>query len=273
MPIGTCLLCQQTKNLVDSHFLPSASYRSLHAEGLEVNEPMMVTAKRVIQTSRHIKAHAFCGDCEDIFNRGGETWVLDKLATLTAFPLRDMVHSSPPLADEPNIKLFSCDTIPGFQSEKLVHLGMGIFWKSAVRTWNVLDGPLPRIELGPYEEPLRQFVFGSAPFPTNVHLVVFLDAKETPFIATTPPRRFEQEGCHLYGFYMNGLQYWMGVGKGSPAKFKDSCIATAPGHPLFLVRDAGKSMFAFFIDAAKNTVKSKGVMKTFEQWKAMRNMK
>jgi hypothetical protein len=98
MSPGTCPLCQLPKDLVESHFFPAAAYKPLHAAGLSVNQPMVMTGKRIFQSSRQITAHAFCTDCEDRLNSGGEAWVLDKLATLSAFPLRDMVLTSPPNA-------------------------------------------------------------------------------------------------------------------------------------------------------------------------------
>jgi hypothetical protein len=272
MPVGTCPLCVSTKDLVNSHFLPAASYKPQYAEGLKVNEPMVVTAKRVFQSSRHITAHAFCGDCEDIFNKNGESWVMEKLANLTAFPLRDMILTARAMIDEPDFKVFSCDTIPGFESEKLIHFAMGIFWKSAARKWNMLDGPPEQIELGSYREPMRQFVFGTASFPKNVHLLTFIEAN-TPVIATAPPQRFQQEGCHLFGFYMNGLVCWLAVGKGAPLLFEDSSTATAPGHPLFVIPDAGKSMIEILKTKLRNTTPSKGVMKTLEEVRMRRGKK
>ena len=270
MPVGTCRLCKLEKDLVNSHFLPAALYKPLHAEGLDVNEPMMITAKRVIQSSRQITAHTFCAGCEAIFNNGGEAWVLHKLATLTVFPLRDMVLTSPPMIDESDFKVFSCDRIAGFQTEKVVHLAMGIFWKATVGTWNITDGPPPRIELGPYEEPIRQFVLGAGPFPTYVCLVAFLDASTPPLIAITPPRRFRREEFHLFAFYMNGLQCLLCVGKKAPLQFWDSCMATAPHHPIFLVPEAGNSMFEVMKPFTTKSRPSKGILKTFEQWKTLR---
>ena len=270
MPAGVCPLCQLEKDLVDSHFLPAASYRPLHADGLDINEPMMMTAKRVIQSSRHITAHAFCSDCEDRFNRGGETWVLDKLATLTAFPLRDMVLASPPMYDEPDFKVFSCDTIQGFQTEKVVHLAMGIFWKAAARTWNIIDGPAPRVEPGPYQEPIRQFVYGTGPFPKDVCLVTYLDSSAPPLIAMTPPRRFKRDDFHLFAFYMNGMQCCLCVGKQAPIEFRQACMATGSGHPIFLVPEAGNTMFAAMEPLTTKSAPSKGILKTLEQLKTRR---
>jgi hypothetical protein len=85
MVSGVCMLCLQTKDLANSHFIPSAVYKPLRASELPVGEPMMLTPKRIIQSLRQITAHAFCHACEQIFNCGGEAWLLDKLATLRSY--------------------------------------------------------------------------------------------------------------------------------------------------------------------------------------------
>jgi hypothetical protein len=273
MPIGRCALCQVQKELVDSHFLPAASYKALRAAGFDVNEPMVMTHKRVFQSSRQITAHVFCVECEDVFNRRGETWVLDKLATLKAFPLRDMVIASQAIVDEPDFKAFSCSAIPGFQTDNVVHLALGIFWKAAAYSWKILGGRLPRLELGLYEEPLRQFVLGNKQFPEDVCLVIYLDSSTPPLIATTPPRRFRRDDFHLHSFYMNGMQCCLCVGKQAPVEFREACIATGPGHPIFLIPEAGRTMFAAMQPFTKNSALSKGMLKTFEQWKSLRGRK
>lgn len=274
MPVGYCPLCQfGGKELVDSHFFPAASYKPVYGKDLSVNEPMIVTNKRVIQSSRQITAHAFCSDCEDRFNKGGESWVIGKLATLSEFPLREMVLKSPPIHDEPDFKAFSCGRIPELRSEKIIHFAVGMFWKAAARTWNMVDGSVPQLELGPYEEPIRKFVHGSGPFPRHLCLIVFLDSKTPPVIALTPPQRFAHEQCHLFGFYINGAQCWLCVGKSAPACFQASCIATGRDHAIFVLPDAGKSMFAIVKEAAKTSVPSRGVMRTFEQWKSSKGNK
>ena len=166
-----------------------------------------------------------------------------KLATLTAFPLRDMALATIPINDEPDFKAFSCDAIPDFQVQKIVHLALGIFWKSAVRTWNMIDGAINRIDLGPYQEPVRQFLYGTGPFPENMYLMAYLDASNPPLVAMSSPRRFLSEKFHLFIFYLNGLQCVLLVGKQIPEDYRASCIASAPDHPIFLVPSLGETMF------------------------------
>ena len=258
------------KDLVESHFMPAAAYKSLHATGLPVNEPMVMTGKHIFQSSRQITTEALCRDCEGRFNSGGEAWMVDRLATLTAFPLRDMVLASQPILKEPDFAAFSCDRIPDFKLEKLLHFALGLFWKSAAITWPMRDGPVNRIELGPYLEPLREFVLGTAPFPKGMCLIAFLDSSTPPLVAMTPPRQFNNEFFHLFVFYVNGLQCMLCVGKRAPAEFWHSCIATAPGHPIFLLPEAGNKMFAVMKPYTKNSVPSKRILQTLEDWKKLR---
>ena len=260
----------QPKDLVESHFMPGAAYKSLYAGGLPVNEPMVMTGKHIFQSSRQITTAALCRACEDRFNSGGETWMLDKLATLSAFPLRDVVIASPPAYEEPDFAAFSCDLVPDLKLDKLVHFALGLFWKSAAITWPMRDGPVNRIDLGTYLESLRQFVIGTGPFPHSMCLVTFLDSGTPPLVAMTPPHKFENKLFHLFVFYINGLQCMLCVGKLARAELGNSCIATAPGHPIFLVPEAGNKMFAVMKPYTKNSTPSKGILRTLEYWKKLR---
>src|ERR1700688_4305398 len=111
--------------------MPAAAYKPLHASGLPVTEPMVITGKHIFQSSRQITAQALCKNCEDRFNVGGEAWTLDNPTTPTALPLRDMVRNSRPMFEEPDFAAFSSDQIPDFKVEKLVHFALGLLWKSA----------------------------------------------------------------------------------------------------------------------------------------------
>jgi hypothetical protein len=269
MPRGPCPLCQFDRELVDSHYIPAGAYKPLHASELPVNEPMVLTNKRIFQSSRQITAHAFCLDCERKLNREGEDWVLEKLAMVTSFPLRDMVTAALPILDEPDFKVFCAHTIPGFEMGKIIHLALGMFWKSAVRTWNMIDGPVERIELGPYQEPIREYLLGRRPFPKDMCLVTFLDSNTPPLIAVTPPRRFQNEGFHLFIFYMNGLKCMFCVGKQIPQDYRACCLASSPDHPIFLDSLSGESMLRAMKSSTRQSKPSKGVLETLEQWKRL----
>jgi hypothetical protein len=51
--------------------------------------------------------------------------------------------------------------------------GMSIFWRSAVYDWKTSTGQkAPTVDLGDYEEPIRKFLLGNAPFPDDVVLAI-----------------------------------------------------------------------------------------------------
>ena len=231
---------------------------------------MVLTHKRIIQSSRQITAQAFCHDCEQIFNRGGEAWVLEKLATLTSFPLRDMVMAATPAIDEQDFKAYCCSQIPTIDFTKIVHLTLGIFWKSSVRTWNMLDGPAQRISLGPYEERTRRYLIGAEPFPANMSLVTYLDAKTPPFLAAIPPRRFQGNGFRLFVLYLNGLQCSLCVGKGIPFEYRVTCLASAVEHPIFVLPSIGENILRVTKETVRNSKPSKGILSTFDSWRKLK---
>jgi hypothetical protein len=264
---GICKLCLQEKPLVDSHFLPSAAYKAQYASGYSVNEPMVMTSRVILQSSKQITNYAFCADCEDVFNKGGESWVVNKLATIESFPLRDRVNAIAPQIDEPGFKVFSAGTVPSFKIDKLVHFSLGIFWKSAACTWKILGTTVNTIDLGPYKEPIRQFLLGRESFPKHVGLVTYLDSNRPPLIAMTPPRRFRNESFHLFGFYINGMECLLCVGRGFQATHGDFCIASAPSNPIFLMSDVGNNFFDTMKPFTEKSHRARNLIRTLEEYK------
>src|SRR5664279_585353 len=98
-PTDTCKLCLETKLLEDSHFLPKSMYSYCRsADGLD---PIRFNKDIISPTSQQTHDYLLCGECEDILNERGETWICSKLATYEhSFPLYDLVTTEPPLFAE-----------------------------------------------------------------------------------------------------------------------------------------------------------------------------
>src|ERR1700674_691530 len=77
MPRGICKLCLNEDDLVMTHLIPAAVFKSLRSEGQDATS---VTATRRLQISRQFQAPLLCATCEDRLNKGGETWVLARMA-------------------------------------------------------------------------------------------------------------------------------------------------------------------------------------------------
>jgi hypothetical protein len=172
MPIQKCPMCLDTKNVISSHLYPAALYGS---RGNESNfGPLMVGNGIVMHTDRQIQHPLLCLECEDILNKGGETWTNPKLFDKNiGFPLYEMVMKLTPEYEREGGGLYFAAANPEIEVEKLTHFAIGICWKAAVHSWKGKETD-PMIELGPYADAFRLWLRGEGSFPENISLGVVL---------------------------------------------------------------------------------------------------
>jgi len=215
MPMGICKLCGEEKELLKSHLIPAAAFKPLRAREASNPNPLVVTNDWIGQSSEQVAAHVCCRGCEDIFNEGGEEWLLPLLANLDGFPLYEMVAKAEPLFRDGEVALYRAEGIPGFELGKTIHFGMAIFWKASVRDWGT-KGREIYVDLGSYAEPVRQFVLGRAPFPGRMCLGVCVLPPTVPLLATLMPVQTKQREFHRFKFYVPGVEFALNVGKQVP---------------------------------------------------------
>jgi len=84
-------MCLLHKPLACSHFMPAVLYEYCRTSD---DKPFRVGSGFVIPT-----------DCQNILSGGGETWILEKLATWERkFPLYDLLTQQPPEFDEEGVR-------------------------------------------------------------------------------------------------------------------------------------------------------------------------
>ena len=59
----------------------------------------------------------------------------------------------------------------GIDTDKLGYFALSVLWRAAVREWRTAKDERYQIQLGEYEEPMRQYLLGTAGFPQNVSVV------------------------------------------------------------------------------------------------------
>jgi hypothetical protein len=162
MPLGTCKMCLQEKELLRSHLIPRAVHEYTTAGG---HKPITLRKGVLMSGNVQLQDYLLCLGCEQILNDGGEDWTVDKLATHEGqFPLYDLVTAKEADRSFNTTRVYFMVDRPEVPFEKLVHFGMGMFFKAAVHPWE--GGKIdPRIELGPYAESLRRWLRGDAGFP------------------------------------------------------------------------------------------------------------
>lgn len=174
MPIGVCKLCLQQRELQDSHFIPRAVYKCLRTPKDKNPNPVVVGRRITCTTSRQMKDYVLCADCEERFNKNGETWMMRQLWNGQRFPLGDRLNVAlPHYTFERAETLVFSGTAVGIETAKLGYFALSVFWRAAVHAWKMPHGEKTRkINLGFAEEPIRKFLLGQASFPKDVVLMV-----------------------------------------------------------------------------------------------------
>lgn len=77
---GRCGLCLSEALLHDGHLLPASVYKLSRERASKNPNPIVMTKRGAVPTSRQVSAHFLCGDCEDRLSKGGETYVVAQCA-------------------------------------------------------------------------------------------------------------------------------------------------------------------------------------------------
>ena len=100
--MGVCGLCRETRELQNSHFLPSAGYKHIQDSTTGAKgTPVLIMPKKTQLTSIQAKAPFLCWDCEQRFCQRGEDPILRQCAHQDGqFSLREQLQATAPLCSD-----------------------------------------------------------------------------------------------------------------------------------------------------------------------------
>src|ERR1700674_5236900 len=229
MKHGICKMCLLEKDLVLSHLMPKALYAYCYKDE---HRPIKYGDGFLLPTDRQTKDYLLCKDCEDILNKGGESWITDKLATWErTFPLYDMLTKLPADFDEDGMMVYFAAKNPEIKVDKLTHFALGLFWKASVHPWKG-GRTEPRIELGPYSEDIRKWLIGEGDLRENVYIIAAVERPERAQIAINDPYEGMHSGYRSFFVHVPGLFFMLAVGKTVDESMRWLCIHHNPGNPI-----------------------------------------
>jgi len=265
VPMGICKLCLLRKPLQDSHLIPAAMYDIIRRENIRAGwknpSPIAIGRRITSHTSRQPSDYVLCSDCEDRFNKNGESWMLNWVWNGTSFPLLERLNVAHPRYHFQDALVFSAPAV-GIDADKLGYFALSIFWRAGVHVWDVgFGGRSTKLDFGSAEEPLRLFLLGQNPLPSNVILVCTVCTDALSRIVTTPGCRIEKFFSHVSGFGVTtlGVHFMLFVGP-LPPPFQELCCMRSPSRPLFF-RDCQQNT----LDAYKSLMVSSRVAKNVER--------
>lgn len=235
MPTGVCKLCLKTKPLLRSHLIPAAMYKYILDPSKANDNPVAIGRKITASTSQQVRDYLLCAECEGLFNKSGENWVLGQVWNGKAFPLRDRLKLALHMYEFPTVTVFSGSSV-GIDSKRLAYFALSMIWRSGVHTWNVaFGGRTTRLNLGESEESIRKYLLGETGFPKDVAVLVHVctDYPSTESFYTPSESRAETSpALKRFGFQALGLNFMIFVGA-IPLSVREYCCVQSPSKVIF----------------------------------------
>jgi hypothetical protein len=148
------------------------------------------------------------------------------------FPLQTALKNASPIHHAEDFSAFSGRMIPTIDMEALVYFAASVFWRAAVHDWGC---PEQQLRLGSrYQEELRQYLLGRAPFPTHAALLIVVsDATELLEIGAFPFGGKVGGMYHSYQFNIPGVEFTLSLGLRLPEFCRRICAFHSPEKWIF----------------------------------------
>jgi hypothetical protein len=129
--------------------------------------------------------------------------------------------------DNDGTAVYTANSIPEIDVEKLVYFGVSIFWRAGAHTWKHGKETV-HIQLGPYLEPLRLFLLDQSPFPGRMALSLRVFSNNIMALSGYDPSSVRRAGCQLHLFSIPGLVFSLLVGQRVSHESLHYSIAPSP---------------------------------------------
>lgn len=208
MEIGICKLCLQEKNLQNSHMMPAALY------GNRKKEFEVITLSGTVKTTTQMRQPLLCHECEQRFNKGVESHVLNmiSLKTKKVFPLRDRMRVSYPRDSDPSSSRFYGPDF-GLDMDQFAYFAMSVVWRAVAVQWLMQDGNLTQeVNLGAFQENMRRYLLGETLLPPDMAIIVAVCSDDESRKHFFHPTGFVEAGCINFQFLARGVFFRVMMG-------------------------------------------------------------
>lgn len=230
--VGTCPLCL-TPNvaLIESHVMPAWAYKRVRADGSAEPNPVKITPEVAVQTSKQVKQPLLCRPCDGVL-LGPNDDLVSRLVVqkdLSAPFLQQLGTTVERAGVSWRLAL------PGsLDLAAICYFGSSVIWRASI------SRVVPNCQLGPYAEAFRQYLLGTAQFPSSAACLVFFHdnpPENTPYTLDrlfTMPISTRQDGFHQHEFMVCGLHYRLFVGGRIPEFARIVCVAHGTNKRVLL---------------------------------------
>jgi hypothetical protein len=204
----------------------------------------MMTGGRAVPTAMQVKAYLLCVECEERFNKYGETWAAGQVYDGRYFPLLQRLTLALPFLETPRLRGVS-GVAAGIDTGKLAYFGLSILWRAAAHKWKMLDGRTTSVNLGSYEDPIRKFLLGETALPSDVIVVATACTDWLSQGSFYTPCAVRGSPYTAYAFLARGISFTVLVGSDLPASMRELCCVASTRKPVFAADHKAKSVHSF----------------------------
>jgi hypothetical protein len=214
MPVGQCKLCLLTKDLRNSHLMPRSLYKNSRGAGTKGNQdPVLITKTSSKKSSYQITDYVLCGDCEQLFSKNGEGYVMPLATQLNGkFPLWELLKATKPSVRGHGYDAYSCLDTPNVDRDKIAYFAISVFWRASVHTWEQENGDSVRIDLGrKYNEEVRKYLHEESGVPKNASLQVTVCSDELNQKSFFAPHENQKHKDRTFIFVARGMTFFFRI--------------------------------------------------------------
>jgi hypothetical protein len=255
---GICKLHLKPADLKLSHFLPAGAYRLLVPDGSDVRQPILMTNEVAMLTSLQMRDYVLCADCEKRFDQGGEDYVIGQMKGSRGFPLLERLRVAPAVDFSLNEGVYAGKQL-GIDTNKFAYFVLSVAWRSAVHTWPSVRGHVPdSVDLGTFQESIRQFLLGEAPFPEDLTVLTTACTDEYSQNAMYAPTKMIGSPTPGISFLACGIHFMILMGTTYPPGIKDLCSYRSERGYVFSRNAGAKTIHAY--GQLHSTARMKGLL-------------
>jgi hypothetical protein len=257
MPIGICKLCLKSAALQKSHLLPSAMWRITRDASRRNPNPVLVGKEVTTTTSRQISDYLLCAQCEELFSKHGESWIMRQVWNGRHFPLADKLKGAIAHYQVEDARAFS-STAAEIDADKLAYFALSVIWRAGVHEWTLPhNGKMDLLDLGPAEEQIRRYLLGESPFPDRVGVIVNVCDDQLSKDSLYPPCPYLHVPGLAYSMMTRGVNFLVFVNVLDPSLRAWCCIGSTTR--LIWLRDCSRKMIDTYAHIFKTSRIAKGL--------------
>lgn len=222
MPEGTCRLCRKEARLMKSHMMPAALY------GDSKKDYELTTLNGTTKTKVQMKQPLLCFDCEQLFDRNGETHVLEAIAPKNrkAFPLADRMRVAYARESDASISRFFGPDF-NLDMDKFTYFAVSVVWRAAEARWTMPDGIITQEQnLGTFQENMRRYLLRETPLPSDMAVIVVVCSDAESRRRFYHPSGFVEAGCINFRFLARGVIFRVMMGYQMSSEVREASCTT-----------------------------------------------